>query len=96
MARVKKGRPGHELFGEFLDRHGISNADAGRALHVSRPTVFAWRSGDKTPTAPHRGAIEKWTDGDVLAGSWPLSTKEAEQVAALKQVETFDSNGTEG
>lgn len=93
---TKKGKPGSELFGDFLERNDLSNAEAARALHVSRPTIFAWREGDKIPTAAHRAAIAKWTEGTVPESSWPLSEKEAGQLDALKSVEAFGGTGTDG
>lgn len=63
-------------FGEWLDRHGISYADAGRALGVSRAYVQAMAVGKATPRLKSLGAeIEAWTRGldpadPVMVVSW--------------------------
>lgn len=63
-------------FGEWLHRHGISYADAGRALGVSRAYVQALAVGKATPRLKSLGArIAAWTaqldpEDPVPVASW--------------------------
>lgn len=63
-------------FGDWLNKHGISYADAGRALGVSRAYVQAMAVGKATPRLRSLGAeIEAWTRrldpaDPVVVASW--------------------------
>lgn len=59
-------------FAEFLRDRKIAYSAAARALHVSVPTVWAWRHGWKLPVSGHQEAIEIWTSGFVRCGHWKL------------------------
>jgi hypothetical protein len=61
---------GSQRFADFLDRNDITLAAAARALHVSAPTVLAWRDGDKEPTDVNKDRIEIWTKGFVRRSHW--------------------------
>ncbi len=60
---------GRELFAGFLEKNGISPAEAGRRLGVTRVAVYRWLD-DGRPGQPLRIAIDNWTRGEVPAASW--------------------------
>jgi hypothetical protein len=61
---------GAKKLGKFLEKHNITRAAAGKALHASDPTVCDWIGGKKRPRAEKRADIEVWTNGEVSAASW--------------------------
>ncbi len=78
-------------FGDWLADHGISYADAARALGVSRAYVQAMAVGKATPRIDTLGAqIEAWTRGlspdtYVPAESWLPYCKAFQRFQNLKQ-----------
>lgn len=58
------------LFAGFLERNGISNESASRALGVSRVTVGQWACGDKRPAGHNPRKVAMWTSGAVPEDSW--------------------------
>lgn len=62
---------GQRAFARFLERNGISLAEASRALGVSNVAVREWKLGTKVPRDTNRDAIATWTNGEVSADSWP-------------------------
>ncbi len=85
MARI----PGAAKFAKFLKTNKISIRRAADALHVSDPTIIAWRNGDKTPSPEHRGAIKTWTNGEVGEDDW-RTEREREQAASAALVKPFE------
>lgn len=85
MARI----PGAGKFAKFLKANKISIRRASLALHVSDPTIIAWRDGDKTPTPEHRVAIRTWTNGAVVEDDW-RTDREREQSASAAVVKPFE------
>ena len=77
------------LFARWLKRHGLAQREAARVLGVSAPAFHAWIHGRKTPTIPHRAAIERWTDGAVPATAWASDAELAEldRLEALRPYE---------
>jgi len=59
----------------FLEKHGISQNAAGRALGVSGVTVHDWIAGTKRPATHRREAIATWTRDAVPADSWALDSE---------------------
>jgi transcriptional regulator with XRE-family HTH domain len=84
MARLNGAR----AFSAWLRKHGISQAAAAKALGVSQPTVHYWLQAVRPalPSEAIRRDIERWTDGEVLAESWPLGDRrqKAPRVKPLK------------
>jgi transcriptional regulator with XRE-family HTH domain len=66
----------------FVEARGLSYAEAARQLSVTRAVFGEWISGSQRPRAEHRAAIEKWTGGEVPAGSW-LTLDEQAQIDAV-------------
>lgn len=77
---------GPDLLLKFLSKHGASQALAARVLGVSAPAVNDWVHNKRTPSAPFRSAIERWTDGAVPAMSW-LEAEEVDMAELLGQVQ---------
>lgn len=77
---------GPELLRAFLTTHDAPQALAARVLGVSAPAVHDWIHRKRSPSAPFRAALERWTDGAVPAASW-LDGDELELVAQLGRVQ---------
>lgn len=77
---------GPELLRAFLTTHDAPQALAARVLGVSAPAVHDWIHRKRSPSAPFRAALERWTDGAVPASSW-LDGDELELVAQLGRVQ---------
>jgi transcriptional regulator with XRE-family HTH domain len=77
--KVKEVAPAVALFRAFRAKAGISQAEAGRQLRVSGPTVSDWESAEKRPKADVRDRIETWSGGEVPAIEWKLSDERVEQ-----------------
>jgi len=77
MGKRAAGRLAHvngaERFAAFLARNDITLAAAARALHVSAPTILAWRDGEKVPTALNQDRIAIWTRGAVRSSHWGVA-----------------------
>lgn len=91
--------PAAVALGRFLDDNGIGVRDAARALKVSHAAVLGWVRGASKPTAPHRRAIEIWTNGAVVGDAW-ADEKELKREADLDAVKPFapepaKANGTD-
>jgi hypothetical protein len=56
--RPPQDNPGACALDTFLRDRRIKNAVAARRMGVSRPTVLAWRRGEKTPEGDHPERIE--------------------------------------
>jgi len=67
---AKRLSAGARSFKAFLKRNGLTLADAGRAVGVSRVATLHWSTGVRTPRSPYREALEVWTRGEVVASSW--------------------------
>lgn len=61
---------GSSRFRGFLEDNGISLSQAAEALQVTVPSVIQWRDGRFAPRHNSRLCIERWTNGEVPAGSW--------------------------
>lgn len=79
-----------EKLGEFLKKHGISKASAGKALDVSHVTILEWIERRKHPSPPHKRAIATWTRGEVPEDGWPLSDREKALEEKADKVRPFD------
>jgi hypothetical protein len=84
MSRI----PGPGKFRKFLRTNKISIRKAADALHVTDPTIIAWRDGDKAPSPEHRVAIRVWTNGEVLDDDW-RTDRERDQAANAALVRPF-------
>jgi hypothetical protein len=76
---------GPELLREFLEKNQAPQVLAARVLGVSAPCVHDWLARKRTPSAPFRVAMERWTAGAVPAVSW-LDGDELELVRTLASV----------
>lgn len=74
---------GADLLFKFVDANGISYAQLGKDLGVSRVTASDWAAGFKRPSEPNRVAIETWTSGAVPASAWERAS-ERKAVAAVE------------
>lgn len=74
-----KQSEGQRLLRVFLKMADDTGGDRGfgSKLGVSGPTVHSWKWGMKSPTAAHREAIAKLTNGLVPAESWILDSDRA-------------------
>jgi hypothetical protein len=82
----------------FLKTNDIAQREAGRQLRVSHVTIRAWIDGSRTPEpGPQREAIERWTNGAVLAVWWETDEERAKR-EALAAIEPFrpSATGTDG
>lgn len=78
---------GSKAFEKFIQKHGLSYAEVGRALHVSRVTIHSWANGKKDPTEAHRRAIARWSSNAVPESAWPAEPE--------AEVRPFSSTGTD-
>lgn len=79
---------------EFRVARDLSLREAARQLHVVHPALREWEEDRQTPAPAYRDAIEVWTNGEILASSWPASPREreiAERAGAVKPCTTDDS-----
>lgn len=84
--RIVAGMKPHKAFAKWLTARGIPQAEAARVLGVSPPAFHAWVHGRKTPSHPHRDAIQRWTGGAVMALQWasPDELAELQRLAWIK------------
>lgn len=61
---------GARKFSRFRKRNRVSYTQAASALRVSRPAIYSWEDGSKTPDADARDRIAVWTSGEVLPEMW--------------------------
>lgn len=73
----------------FLVSQTISKRGAAKAIGVSGPTMLDWLAGRKTPTPPHRRAIEIWTKGRVAETDW-VSERERAAANRAESVSPFE------
>lgn len=81
------------LFDEFLKEHDICNAEAGRQLDVSAPTILHWRRGDKRPEDFQRAKIERWTEGwskGPILSQWWRTKQEARALSGIRPCQAID------
>ncbi len=89
---------GSEKFAAFLKERGLSDAEAGKRLHVTDVTVYHWRIGLKSPKDLGRRKIEKFTSavdarGTVTRPGIPPSDWDpGSEEKALEEVTPFDTN----
>lgn len=67
----------------FVEARGLSYAEAARQLKVTRAVFGAWIAGSLRPRPEWRTAIERWTGGEVPAGSWFTTDEQAHIDAVL-------------
>jgi len=63
-------KTGAERLREFLKDRGIPLREAAKGIRVSHPAIVQWLDGTAKPSAPHREALDRWTNGAVPAESW--------------------------
>lgn len=84
------------LFDRFLRDAGISNAEAGRRLGASAPTILSWRRGDKRPEDFYRAKIERWTRdwerGPILSVMW-RTADESNDIRAVRPFRPVRASG---
>lgn len=55
---------------DWLDAHGQKRVTLAKTLGITPPLVSLWLAGRRTPSAPLRSAIERWTSGAIAASAW--------------------------
>lgn len=81
--RRKKPGEGPALLSAFRKKHGLGLTEVAEALDVTHAAVIDWEKGAKDPSHPNRAKIERYTRGEVPIPSWPVSKKEAAELAAV-------------
>jgi hypothetical protein len=68
---------------KFIEDRKLTLRSASEGVGVTHPALKMWLDGDAKPSAPHRQAIEKWTDGQVPAELW----LEAHEIQKILEIE---------
>ncbi len=74
-----------------LKKKGISIRRAARELHVTHATVIGWLNGRSVPLPVFRGAIERWSGGEVRAIAWRITDRERLMAAHAESVDVPSS-----
>ena len=83
MAKHSTAGTGQDRLRAFLDKHGITLAQAAEAVASTKASLSLWALGGMRPRHEWRLAIERWTRGAVPAASW-LTADERRMVAGVK------------
>lgn len=75
---------GHELWAGFLAAVGATEAEAARAISVSRGVLSQWKDGQR-PRAEIRARIARWTRGRVPPVAW-MTDEERAAIEAVQPV----------
>lgn len=74
--------PGRKKLAAFLEKRGLHQAEAARALGITRSVFGHWMAGTQRPRPELREVISRWTDGEVPADSW-FTAEERKQIDAI-------------
>ena len=62
-------------FRQWLDSSGFTVAQIAKACGVSRSAVYAWCSGETSPTIKHLSVLHRLSHGAVQAWFWADEVK---------------------